>query len=122
MTEYELVDAIASYNDQGMSSVLAYFTVSSGYLVAAYLAGKAMTRSQVVIVSILFASIALLVSYSAVGSYSRSIHFWADLLILRPDSVAYLKPWLLYTAGAVLVGGVAASMKFMWDVRHPKAE
>lgn len=118
MTEYELVDAIASYNEQGMSSVLAYFTVCSGYLVAAYLAGKAMTRSQVFIVSVLFSTIASLVIYSAAGSYKRSVFFWTDLLVLRPDSANYLKSWIPNALAIILVMGVGACLKFMWDVRH----
>ena len=122
MTEYELVDAIASYNEQGMSSLLAYFTVTSGYLVAAYLAGKDMTRSQVFVISTFYASVAVLVTYSTVGSYSRSIFYWSDLLILRPETASYMKPWIIYTGLAVMIGGIVACLKFMWDIRHPKAE
>ena len=122
MTEYELVDAIASYNDQGMTALLAYLTVVSGYLITAYFVGNSLTPTQNGIISILFLSFGCLVIYNVYGSYSRSLFFWEDLLVIRPDSVGYLQPWIPGALAVVLTGGMLASIKFMWDVRHPKSE
>ena len=71
MTEYELVDVVATYNSNSQSWVATYFTVVTAYLIAAYTVGNKLTRPQVVIVNTCFVAFSGLCAWAVVGSLSR---------------------------------------------------
>lgn len=56
MTEYELIDSVASFSDAGIAALMAYLTVTTGYLVTAYFVGKDLSTFQNMTVSSLFSS------------------------------------------------------------------
>jgi hypothetical protein len=64
MTEYELVDAIASFNSNMYSWATFYITALSAYLVTAYILGAKLTRSQTTIINTCF------VVFSALGIFA----------------------------------------------------
>ena len=122
MTEYELVDAIASFNSGAGSWSAMYFTILSAYLVAAYLAGAQLSHSQMLIVSGAFVVAASMCCFVAVSHTLRSLEFANEVRVLNPSRDFAVKPWVPLVWGALLSAGVLIALKFMWDVRHPKTE
>ena len=122
MIEYELIDAISTYIVQSQNSLATYLTVTSGYLIVAYLAGAKLTQSQVLIVSALFLFSAAMSTASGMASLSRAIVFVGELRVARPNDVVFLGPSGIVVSATFMLAGVCASLKFMWDVRHPKAD
>ena len=122
MTEYELVDAIASFNSGAGSWSAMYFTILSAYLVAAYLAGAQLSHSQMLIVSGAFVVAASMCCFVAVSHTLRSLEFAIEVRLLNPSREFAVKPWVPLVWGALLSAGVLIALKFMWDVRHPKTE
>jgi hypothetical protein len=122
MTEYELVDAIASFNSGSGAWSVTYFTILSAYLIAAYMAGSQLTRSQVIIISGGFSIAASMCCFVAFSHALRSIEFANEVRLLNPNRDFAVRPWVAHTWGALLSLGILVALKFMWDVRHPKAE
>ena len=96
--------------------------MTSGYLIVAYLAGIKLTRSQVLIISILFSFVAVATTLSVRSALARSLVFVSELQVLRPDDTLYLKPWAADFSTVFMIGGMLAALKFMWDIRHPKTK
>ena len=122
MTEAELVESVNSNLGILYSALNLYLTVTMAYLVAAYLAGAKLTRVQVTIISVLFVGAAMMSLIGVVGNGSRAMEYVAILKQMHPERPYSGSPIFPY-AGAILLGaGVIASLKFMWDIRHPKTE
>ena len=120
MTEYELIDANISYAGEAAEAIAMYFSIVSAYLVMCYLVGAKLTRQQAVLVSGLFVLTASYLVMSITVWLTRSSEFVIELQQLNPERVFFNGP-LLLTATPLLFGfGILASLKFMWDVRHPK--
>ena len=117
MTEYELVDVLISYNTAAMSALALYLTTASGYLIAAYLAGANLTRSQAVFVSVLFIVFALFFGYGSVAYFSRGLVIADELRKMNPGEWYGLAAWLIVTVAGLCLVGIFASLKFMLDVR-----
>ncbi len=122
MTEYELVDAIASFNSGAGAWSAIYFTILSAYLIAAYMAGSQLTRSQVTIISAGFFIAASMCCFVAISQALRSVEFANEVRLLNPDRAFSVKLWIPQTWGALLSLGILVALKFMWDVRHPKTQ
>ena len=108
----------------GIQALMLYLTVSSGYLIVAYLAGAQLTRSQTLFVSALFLVFAFyalwgVAQYWASGDEARLAleELGADMIELN---YLGLNPVVIALPMGVL--GILGSLKFMWDVRHPKTE
>ena len=126
MTEYELGEML--YNSYGSlwEGSQMYFTLVSAYLVVSYLVGHKLTRIQNIIITSLY-----LVWVTGIVDAQRTESLinlgLTDELLLRnsivmPDQVAVTADFGLYSYIAVQIAGVAASLYFMWTVRHPKTE
>jgi hypothetical protein len=124
MTEYELVDVLISYNTAAMSALALYLTAvsGSGYLIVAYLSGKSLTALQTAIVSVLFIVFALFFGYGAVGYLRRALLMIDELRTMNPGEYFGVTPWLVFLVAGLCFTGILASLRFMWDIRHPKAE
>ena len=84
MTEAELLDA-ASYQFELVISTLAlYITVTSAYLLVAFVAGIRLTRSQTFIISTLYIVISLLATYAVYSWTSRGVYYAMQLEALDP--------------------------------------
>ena len=120
MTEYETADLAASYFSVGIAMVGLYATTTSGYLIAAYNVGHKLSTSHVLLISGLFLFLGLL-SIWGMYSYMR----WASLLVASVPEVlprpyrGELRPF--HYGLVISFIGILACLKFMWDVRHPKA-
>jgi hypothetical protein len=75
MTEGELVQSITAYYELAGNAISMYVTVSMGYLVAAYFIGYNLTKSQVIVISTLYAVVAAVMSHPT-GTFvqTSSIH------------------------------------------------
>lgn len=107
-----------------LMSLTLLITIISGYLVIAYVAGVNMTRSQIVIVNFLYLFMSISTLWSLLVISDRAADFEDIAYAMSSGPVANLKS-RGDTAGVVLLAftlAIVASLKFMWDVRHPKVE
>ena len=93
-----------------------YVTVSSGYLLVAYLVGKDLTRLQAVIITVLYAVFTAFNTIAVVSYFQTAVYFG------HAYGAGLAPRWPIYGLGLLLGLGILACLKFMWDVRHPKTE
>ena len=121
MSEYELADLVISAQGTLTPVVSLLVTVLTGYLIVAWLAGDRLTRAQVVLVSTLFVFIEAIVLYSWVARWSIVAIYYSELAAQNPSKFPGVQGW----AAPIFVGfvclAILASLKFMWDIRNPKA-
>ncbi len=121
MSEAEIWELLNDYNTSGLNGMALYLTITSSYLIAAFLIGEKLTRYQVAVISGLFVIFALLFTYGVVGFFDRANYF-ATLMSQYTDSPFRQRPIMPLVIGVMQCIGVVACLKFMWDVRHPKSE
>lgn len=121
MNEAELIQHYWNAVENGMTTILLYVSVFTGYLVMAYLVGKRLT-----ILHCLIATGAFLV-FSAFCIWG-CIVFWNAAYVVA-TKVHATSPEILpidqnpmFLTSALLAIGVLGALKFMWDTRHPKTE
>ena len=118
MTEYELMDLAAAYSDSAISALMGYFTVLSAYFIVAYVAGHALSRSQVVAVSGLFLVMALFMIWGSTSYFYLSYNY---RILAGGGGIEHsVAAWKVVLP--LLLIGLVSGLKFMWDVRHPKTE
>jgi hypothetical protein len=98
------------------SAMSLYLTATSGYLLVAYLRGKELTVLQTAIITTLFVFFVATNTVAAVSYMQNAFYFGSTYGEGRVPS------WGAGTVGTILSLGILASIKFMWDVRHPKTE
>ena len=119
----ETSDYIAMFwgaQEMGVQALMLYITVSSGYLIVAYLVGAQLTRSQTIFVSTLFVVFAFyalwgVAQYWTSGDMARvalELNGLADDVELNHVG---LNPAVIALPMGIL--GIFGSLKFMWDVR-----
>ncbi len=91
-----------------------YLTVTSGYLLVAYLAGKELTRLQAAIITCLYVVFTTANTLAVISFFNAAIHYG------HTYGPGRMPLWPPYTLGTAFFLGILASLKFMWDVRHPK--
>ena len=122
MTEAELLDAASYQFELVMSTLALYITVTSAYLLVAFVAGIRLTESQTIIISTLYIVISSLATYAVYSWTARGVYYAIQLEALDPNVPEYSKILVPSILPLLLAGGVFASLKFMWDVRHPKTK
>jgi len=122
MTEYELIDALGTYASAMQAWAATYISVLSAFLVAAYLVGKKLTASQVIIIGTGFVFFAGMCVANFFGISNRTIEFAAELKQLRPDRIYVSSDEALWFISSLMFLGIIACLKFIWDIRHPKTE
>ena len=120
MTEYELEDLLTSTSLAAVESFGMYVSITIAFLIASYLAGGKLSNPQAAVVSILFIVASGVSAWATMGYCSRSIPIANALEVLHPDRVYGMQPFVLITLLVLQTLGIVASLKFMWDVRHPK--
>ena len=122
MTEYELIDAVGTYSSGMQSWTALYFSGISAYLITAYVVGKNLNKSQAIIISggfILFA-INAVAGYQGLGLKLAALN--EELTALRPENTSLASELGISIYSLVFVLGILVSLKFMWDIRHPKPQ
>ena len=103
-------------------SILALLiTLLSAYLVAAYLAGRSMTRSQVIIINTLYILLSTFLLWGLVNMALRAASFEDIAYAMAEGELAAFSSQKGVALGVVTIFSFAilASLKFMWDVRRP---
>ena len=98
-------------------------TICSGYLIVAYMVGGNLTNSQAFIVSTLYCFVAGVTTFAFRTWSQRSFDYLAfqESSGLSSIDLGTFRP-LATVLTTIMFAGVVACLKFMWDVRHPKAE
>ncbi|MEP5570048.1 MAG: hypothetical protein ABJN62_19565 [Halioglobus sp.] len=122
MTEAELLEAASNNWSDTISLLTLFISVMSGYLVVAYLVGKELKTSQVVLVNFLygaFISFCLFAIYQMSATAVEHGILASDLSTQRSNRP---QTWIPIVFLVIMLPMILASFKFMWDIRHPKAE
>lgn len=122
MSEFELEYLLTETGLAAIQTFGMFVTVTSAYLVAAYLAGRRLTRLQAIIVSTLYLVAALIMTWATVGYITRSIPVADALELMHPDRLYALQPPVRVVTLVLMLGGIFASLKFMWDIRKAPEE
>jgi len=120
MSEAELFQSAQAVWSNALSLMVVIISLLSGYLVVAYVVGKELTRSQVTIVNGLYI---LLCAFVLMGLYTFSNRA-TELanLSLAMSQTRELGPqnWIPLGMVFIFVVCIAVSLKFMWEIRHPR--
>ena len=122
MTEQELAGLISDYSSQGGAFFALWITIVSGYLIVAYLAGSSLKRSQVFILNTFYVWVSSLVMVGFYGSFNTQAHYTRELKLMEPDSPQMMTYDLAVSVTIASVLGIFATLRFMWDIRHPKPD
>lgn len=120
MTEHDIVDAIASFYGLILTAIGLYVSVCSAYLIAAYLVGSNLTKFQTAVVSALFFFVSAVMTYAVFGWFNRTFSYLEALQKVGDSGLgASSNPLIGPLFTLIMVAGILACLKFMWDVRHP---
>ncbi len=122
MTEYELVDIVASFASGGGTFFTIWLTILSAYAITAYVAGRDFSSFQVVWLNTLYIFAAGLAIFGFHGQFRSQIFYIAELKMLRPDSPMILTETVAHAVTSVAAVGTLITLIFMWQVRHSNTE
>jgi hypothetical protein len=122
MSEAELWELILISQGNMGAKLAVYISVVSGYLIVAYLIGQKLNTVQCATVTILFAVTGLMLTTASYAFLSRGAFLmqFTDTTYRSPASAVI--PFAPAILSLILILGLGASLKFMWDIRHPKTE
>ncbi len=128
MTEYQLVDAIASLQSNLIQGQAVTVTMLSAYMVVAYAVGTKLTTFQCTFVSLMFLVFGLFAALGQISNLNEMYYYGSQFGDLRDEGYTGVDGdsgaeefarWVFVTIRVLLFGG---ALTFMWRVRHPKAE
>jgi hypothetical protein len=125
MTEYEIRDVLTSTLSGSTSVLSVLISVISAYLIVSWLVGKKLSRPQVVWVNLLFITFSSMTVLRWITGYRVAMGLQQNLRKVNADLFAgttQITPELIAGLGCILFAAILGSLKFMWDVRHPKTE
>jgi hypothetical protein len=112
MSQLEFAEAFSALISTSLSATGLYMTAVTGYLIAAYLVGKKLTRSQLYIVSALFVVFALVMTFAGFSLTERAIQLEVEL-----EGELDALDLASYFMVVVQTLGIIAALKFMIDIR-----
>ena len=121
LTEYELAELLRSHTSDSLTFIPLILSMTSGYLIVAWLVGNQLTFSQVSLVNTLFTFSFVVFAMAWYRRIEAAESFQSELLAINPERVVLVPTNLVPSAAIVSILIVIASVKFMWDIRHPKA-
>jgi hypothetical protein len=122
MTEYELMDLMLTAVDGGTAVIGTILTVVSGYLIVAWLIGDKLTTAQMTMVNLLLICTAPIMIWGWLGRYLVALDLQDQLLVLAPQTTERVSMYVIIVFPIILSILILGSLKFMWDIRHPKKE
>ena len=122
MTDAELWELIIMSLGNAASIIAIYLSVTSGYLIVSYLVGKNLTRMQNTLITGLYITFAVIITLATVANFDRAAYLLKFTEETYRSPLSSGLPAVAIITGPILLIGVAACVKFMWDVRHPKTE
>ena len=122
MSEAELFSSSQDAYSNAISVFGLFITLLSAYLVAAYVAGASMTRSQVGAVNGLYMAVQLCLIgvFYSFGTVAHEVHELSFSMSTQRGITPI--PLLAEVVTVLLLVSGMVSLKFMWDVRHPKPD
>lgn len=117
MSEYQLIDTFNSTLSLLFTMFSLFITITTAYLVAAYAYGKKLTRTQCIIVSALYLVSSGFFISTVFSAATRASYNAAMLNQVAPDYPVYLSYAASYSLLVMMILGLAASIKFMMDIR-----
>ena len=118
MNEPELVEAANSTFALVVDLLTFYMTITSAYLLVAYIAGAKLSRFQITVVSVLYIFMGSASTYALSLWMIRGIYYMARVQAL--DATAPINPTAIIPLMiiAALIGGIVTSLIFMWNIRR----
>lgn len=120
MTEYEMLDLVGTFQGMANAAIMSYLTIFSAYCIVAYMVGSQLTRSQAIVTTVLFLIMALFMTWGTWTYFRGSRLLMEQVVGIAGGVMSPVKPHQVITP--LLLIGILAGLKFMWDVRHPKKE
>ena len=115
MTEYELSDYTATIMGNFLTALTVYFSVVTAYVVAAFVAGARLSKTQLIIINSCFTVAAGVVGLLTVVIFTRFFAF----ATLTPDPDSAIESVNVTVPLVVLIVGIfVGCLVFMWDVRR----
>ena len=118
MGAYELIDLLNSTVSAMVAAFTLYLTMLSAYLVTAYVVGKNLTRDQLLIITIVFLVAVEMFAVGTFGVARRAAWTSKELSSVSPDYPFTFPGWGPYSLLLIMQIGIAASLKFMLDIRR----
>jgi hypothetical protein len=128
MTAAEWMELYTSSSANGLTAQATLLTLVSGYTVVAYVAGKKLTTLQISLANLVYIGGSTSTLVSNYVSVLEALNAKAQAAALEPNLYSWTTAGQMsFSAPAFLVAllnalFIAASLLFMWQVRHPKAE
>ncbi len=129
MTVYEAWDLAQSAYGNSLATYAIFLSITSGYLVTAYLVGRELTTTQFRLLTTFFLVVAaiLIWSMSAYAYYGneysllgRELFEAARNEFVPVWSVTHVRSWLPEFLALINSLTIFGSIFFMWNVRRPK--
>ena len=121
MSEYELIDAYQSVEVSFQSGVSLFVSIVFAYVATAYFVGAKLTRTQVVIVTVLYTVFCAAFLVMSASQLERLMEFGAEIREFSPERTFASSRNLiggLVRWGSVFLGAYFAGLIFMFQVRH----
>lgn len=122
MGEADLLEASTNYMSLTLDVLSFYMTITSGYLIAAFLAGVRLTRSQVFIVSTLYIFMAVVATYALFAFLSRGTQLSVQHASQSSNLTLYASDVIVIIMTACMAAGILASLIFMRNIRQRDTE
>lgn len=111
MSTYETLDLVYSLISYGVTIMAFYFSVVSAYLIVAYLAGRELSKLQVIIINTLF----LAFSFSLVYG---TFNFFFGAYSFVQEAGGPIPPWSPPFLALIETFGIFAALFFMIIIRR----
>lgn len=120
MTEYELLDLMATWKANAAFSEMSLVSLLSVYLLVAYFSGKNLPRPQVIIITALM----LWFSFIIIAALHTSLQTLIDLRILGSIGYSVVRKAIFFKWVLTLGCSLAPffCIKFMFHMRHPRLD
>jgi hypothetical protein len=122
LTEYEMADLALSAQASATPTTALFLTMTSGYLIIAWLVGDKLTRAQIIFINVLFTFFQL----GLVGGWSVrwATYYEYTVALNSSDPTVYVdgNPVVSVAFAIVMLASIPGCLKFMWGVRHRKTE
>lgn len=99
-------------------------TIISGYMVVAYTAGADLTRQQVILINLIYILMGGFVGWGCREMTVRAAMFEDLAYSMATGELAtqFSRGDIAHAIISAFGLAMIASLKFMWDIRHPKTE
>lgn len=122
VTEAELLENAGIFWSNFVTTFGLGITVISGYLIVAYAVGASLTRSQVILVNVIFFGTMAFIVVGLNGFGGTAADLEGAAWALTTQRTFEPTAWGRWGVMIFIVLCVFAALKFMIDVRHPEAK